>query len=157
MARWREFDLVAKTWTIPAERTKMNVEHVVPLTDEAVALLPEAGKPEALVFPGRTRGEPLSDATMLKALRTLRDDDATVHGLRARSGRGARGDGYARDCRAALDTAWAMTWSVRMPNYVLRQAAALMEEWSVCGERGGGSSADRGAAVVGLPHSGVGV
>ena len=83
LARWREFDLEARTWTIPAERTKMNVEHVVPLTHEAIALLPKPGKPDALVFPGRTPGEPLSDATMLKALRNLRDDDATVHGLRA--------------------------------------------------------------------------
>jgi integrase len=83
LARWREFDLQAKTWTIPAERTKMNVEHVVPLTDGAIALLPDLGKPDALVFPGRTRAEPLSDATMLKALRTLTKDDATVHGLRA--------------------------------------------------------------------------
>lgn len=83
LARWREFDLEAKTWTIPAERTKMNTVHVVPLTDEAIALLPAPDKPDALVFPGTKRGEPLSDATMLKALRTLRDDDATVHGLRA--------------------------------------------------------------------------
>jgi integrase len=83
LARWREFDLEAKTWTIPAERTKMNVEHIVPLTDEAIALLPKPGKADALVFPGRTPGEPLSDATMLKALRNLRDDGATVHGLRA--------------------------------------------------------------------------
>lgn len=83
LAVWREFDLQAKTWTIPAERTKMNVEHVVPLTDEAIGLLPDPSKPDALVFPGRTGSEPLSDATLLKALRSLRDDDATVHGLRA--------------------------------------------------------------------------
>jgi integrase len=61
----------------------MGREHVVPLTDEAIALLPAPGKPDALVFPGAKRGKPLSDATMLKCLRAQRDDDATVHGLRA--------------------------------------------------------------------------
>ncbi len=82
-ARWAEFDLETKTWTIPAERMKMEQPHVVPLTEEALALLPERGKPDALVFPGAKRGEPLSDATMLKVLRTITKDDATVHGLRA--------------------------------------------------------------------------
>ena len=61
----------------------MGVEHIVPLTDEAIALLPEPGKLDALVWPGTKRGEPMSDATMLKCLRSVRDDDATVHGLRA--------------------------------------------------------------------------
>ncbi len=78
----------AKTWTIPAERTKMNIEHVVPLTDEAIALLPEPGRADALVFPGRTRGQPLSDATMLKALRNLRDDDPPSTDSGASSGPG---------------------------------------------------------------------
>jgi integrase len=38
-ARWREFDLAAKTWTVPPERFKSNSVHVVPLTDEVLALL----------------------------------------------------------------------------------------------------------------------
>jgi integrase len=38
-ARWREFDLRAKTWTIPAARFKSDSEHVVPLSDDMVALL----------------------------------------------------------------------------------------------------------------------
>jgi integrase len=82
-ARWREFGLEAKTWTIPAERMKMEQPHVVPLTDEVMALLGDVGKSDALVFPGIKPGEPLSDATMLKVLRTITKDDATVHGLRA--------------------------------------------------------------------------
>lgn len=40
-ARWREFDLHARIWTIPAERFKMNTQHRVPLTDDMVALLEE--------------------------------------------------------------------------------------------------------------------
>jgi integrase len=38
-ARWREFELERKTWTIPAERFKSDSEHMVPLTDDALAVL----------------------------------------------------------------------------------------------------------------------
>jgi integrase len=38
-AQWREFDLKKKIWTIPAERMKGGAAHVVPLTDEMLALL----------------------------------------------------------------------------------------------------------------------
>ena len=37
--RWSEFDLVKKIWTIPADRMKADASHVVPLSDDAVALL----------------------------------------------------------------------------------------------------------------------
>jgi len=38
-ARWREFDLEKRLWTIPAARMKMDVAHVVPLTDGAIEIL----------------------------------------------------------------------------------------------------------------------
>jgi integrase len=38
-ARWREFDVEKRLWIIPAERMKMDAAHVVPLTDEVLALL----------------------------------------------------------------------------------------------------------------------
>jgi len=38
-APWSEFDLAKKTWTIDQARFKSNVEHVVPLTDDVLALL----------------------------------------------------------------------------------------------------------------------
>lgn len=38
-ARWREFDLDARLWSIPAERMKMDVPHVVPLSGMALDLL----------------------------------------------------------------------------------------------------------------------
>jgi integrase len=40
-ARWREFDLDKKLWTIPPERMKMDGAHAVPLSDDAIALLEE--------------------------------------------------------------------------------------------------------------------
>jgi integrase len=85
-ARWCEFDLDAKTWTIPAERMKGDREHVVPLSDEAVALLralPRVAH-EELVFPGRRAGRPLGHDRMLDRLRALPGcADFTVHGLRS--------------------------------------------------------------------------
>ncbi len=38
-ARWREFDLNKKLWTIPPERMKADAPHLVPLTDSVVAIL----------------------------------------------------------------------------------------------------------------------
>jgi integrase len=38
-ARWREFDLPNKLWTIPPERMKGGAAHAVPLSDDALALL----------------------------------------------------------------------------------------------------------------------
>ena len=38
-ARWSEFDLVKKLWTIPAERMKADAAHIVPLSDDVVAVL----------------------------------------------------------------------------------------------------------------------
>jgi integrase len=38
---WSELDLGRKLWTIPASRTKNKREHTLPLTDAALALLPE--------------------------------------------------------------------------------------------------------------------
>jgi integrase len=38
-ARWREFDLGKKLWTIPAERYKTDAPHIVPLADDAIAVL----------------------------------------------------------------------------------------------------------------------
>jgi hypothetical protein len=38
-ARWSEFDLERKRWAIPAERMKADAPHVVPLTDDVIAIL----------------------------------------------------------------------------------------------------------------------
>ena len=38
-ARWSEIDLEAGLWTIPASRFKANSTHLVPLTDDAVAVM----------------------------------------------------------------------------------------------------------------------
>jgi integrase len=79
-----EFDLKAKTWTVPAERMKAERAHIVPLTDRALAIVAEAikdAKPEAVAFPG-LRGKPMSDMTLAAVLRRM-SVDATAHGFRS--------------------------------------------------------------------------
>jgi integrase len=85
-ARWNELDLDTATWTVPAERMKMGKAHVVPLSPAAVEVFKRAAtlRSEAaeLVFHGAKRGKPLSDMTLLKVLRDLKEP-YTVHGFRS--------------------------------------------------------------------------
>ncbi len=55
MARMAEFDLEARTWTIPSERTKNRRQHTVPLTERALEIVARAfekGKGGEFLFPG---------------------------------------------------------------------------------------------------------
>lgn len=86
-AEWCEFDLDNAIWIIPAERMKMKTEHVVPLAQQALAILSEL-KPiscgSRFVFPGRNRDKPISNNTMLFALyRMGYKGKMTGHGFRA--------------------------------------------------------------------------
>jgi integrase len=38
-ARWTEFDLTEKVWNVPPERNKSRANHIVPLSDETLALI----------------------------------------------------------------------------------------------------------------------
>lgn len=82
-ARWEEFDLAERTWTVPGDRMKAGKPHTVPLSDRALAIVErmnEARRCE-LVFPGH-RDKPLSDMTMAKVLRDAKLP-FTVHGFRS--------------------------------------------------------------------------
>lgn len=81
---WREVDLEAGIWTIPAQRMKAGKEHRVPLTAAAIAALGQAGKPNKLVFESETKkGKPISDMSMTAVLRRMGREDITVHGFRS--------------------------------------------------------------------------
>lgn len=74
-ARWEEFDMEAKRWTIPAERMKMKTPHIVFLSRQAaevLELLRELSGSEELLFPGeQNRKKPMSNMTILKALERM--------------------------------------------------------------------------------------
>ena len=88
-ARWEEFDFDKKLWTIPVERKgrKKGLEHLVPLSRQAVEILNEL-RPLTdaypLLFPGRSdRTKPRSDTVFLMALRRLGyEGRQTGHGFR---------------------------------------------------------------------------
>ena len=88
-AAWAEIDLEAHEWRVPANRMKSNVEHRVPLSDAAMAVLQRAlplrNNHSDLIFPSPARrGRPLSDMTLTKVLRDSGlADRATVHGFRS--------------------------------------------------------------------------
>jgi integrase len=85
-ATWREIDLEAALWSIPADRMKAAREHRVPLTPRAVEILTELTElstgPDAYVFPGQKEGRPLSVMAMDMLLRRM-NVDFTVHGFRS--------------------------------------------------------------------------
>lgn len=89
MAEWKEIDLDAAVWRIPSTRMKMQREHVVPLSDQALAILKEAQELTGAgryVFPSvRTALRPMSENTLNAALRRLGygSDEMTSHGFRS--------------------------------------------------------------------------
>ena len=96
-AEWPEFELEAAEWRIPAEKIKIRLAHIVPLSTQAIAILTELmpltgqgipGKPDAprFLFPGaRTRTRPMSNNTVNAALRRIgyTGEQMTAHGFRA--------------------------------------------------------------------------
>lgn len=80
-ATWDEIDMDAGLWTIPAERMKADREHVVPLSEQALALLralPRLGT-STLVFPAAD-GRELSDATLAKCIKLMHEADVKAGG-----------------------------------------------------------------------------
>jgi integrase len=86
-ARWNEFDLLDKTWTVPAARIKAGREHRVPLSVRALSILEEMrahrSADDSFVFPGGKPGKPLWNATFLMLLRHMGRSDLTTHGFRS--------------------------------------------------------------------------
>ncbi|MDX2471596.1 MAG: tyrosine-type recombinase/integrase [SAR324 cluster bacterium] len=88
-AEWSEIDLEAAEWRIPAEKMKMKVIHLVPLSTQVIAILEEL-KPYTgtgkYLFPSiRNLSRPMSENTINASLRRLGYDKSEIcaHGFRA--------------------------------------------------------------------------
>jgi integrase len=83
-ARWSEIDLGKKVWTLPPSRMKGGVQHRVPLSERAVAILRILAKIKAdeFVFRSQRKNRPLSHPAMRMTLCRMKAD-ATVHGFRS--------------------------------------------------------------------------
>ena len=85
-ATWDEVDLEAGLWSMPAERMKMARPHHVPLAPQTLDAFERAKAFSApctnLVFPGMRLKQPMSDMTLMKAMRDF-ELPYTVHGFRS--------------------------------------------------------------------------
>jgi len=84
-ACWPEVDFEAKTWTVPKERMKAGVEHIVPLTERTLAILTDVKAITGntrLVFPARSGKKPISNMAFLMLLRRMKLE-ITAHGFRS--------------------------------------------------------------------------
>lgn len=102
-AEWAEIDFEAREWRIKAERMKMRQQHIVPLSDQAIAILreiqPLTGE-TPFVFPTpRSNKRPLSDNGLLAALRRMgyEQGTVTVHGFRSTASTLLNEQGWNRD------------------------------------------------------------
>jgi integrase len=84
---WRDIDLIAKEWRPFV--TKTDFHHIVPLATQAIQIL-EAVQPltghQEYVFPSsRGNGRPMSDGTIITALKAMGydSDTMTAHGFRS--------------------------------------------------------------------------
>jgi integrase len=136
-ANWSEIDLKAKVWTVPADRMKMSVEHRVPLTPAAIAVLNAVAihgtKPDAYVFPSQKPDSPLSNMSMLMLLGRMKIDDVTPHGFRSsfRDWAGEETDHPREVAEAALahQVGNAVEAAYRRGDSLAKRRR-LMEEWS---------------------------
>ena len=102
-AQWSEVDFDKEEWRIPAERMKMRQPHIVPLSDQAIDILlnlKDATGDGKFLFPStRTASRPISDVTMLNALRRMgyQKEEMSVHGFRSIASTLLNELGYNRD------------------------------------------------------------
>ncbi|EIF8962028.1 integrase domain-containing protein [Vibrio parahaemolyticus] len=87
-AKWSEFDLDNRVWTIPAERMKKRKEHRVPLTEEVIHLLSIMDSMKVnseYVFPSiKDPKKPMHSQTANMAIKRMGFDGRLVsHGLRS--------------------------------------------------------------------------
>ncbi len=136
-ARWEELDLASGRWDIPAERMKMKMPHIVPLSAQAVNLLKTlhliTGH-SALLFPGeRDHEKSMSNNTILKALdRMGYKGRMTGHGFRGVASTLLHEMGYDHahiELQLAHQERDQVSAAYNHATY-LKQRAKLMQDWS---------------------------
>lgn len=76
-----EIDQEEKLWTVPKDRIKgkkgaRKRDHVVPLTDQTLAILRDLPQADEYLFPGGIPGEPLSNAAMAAVIDRMNENRA---------------------------------------------------------------------------------
>lgn len=140
-ARWSEFENLdgnEPVWRIPAERTKMKREHLVPLAPQALEVLRElrgltGSDASPFLFPSASREGCMSNNTMLYALYRLGyHSRATVHGFRAMASTALNEMGYRPDVierQLAHQERNAVRAAYNRAEY-LSERSAMMVQWA---------------------------
>ncbi|MCG7932627.1 MAG: tyrosine-type recombinase/integrase [Candidatus Thiodiazotropha lotti] len=137
-AEWLEIDIDKAEWRIPAEKMKMNIVHIVPLSSQSLSVLrdiqPLTGRGK-YVFPSvRSLRRPMSENTVNAALRRLgyTKDEMTGHGFRSMASTILNEQGWHRDA-IERQLAHAERNSVRAAyNYAehLPERVRMMQAWA---------------------------
>jgi len=136
-ARWVEIDVESKLWTIPAARMKKKKEHIVPLTDQCIALLefmkPISGHREHVFPADRNSRTHINSSTANMALKRMGYSGQLVsHGFRALASTTLNEQGFDFD---VIEAALAHTGkdevrnAYNRANYLARRKP-VMEWWS---------------------------
>ncbi len=132
---WDEVDLNSRTWEIPAIKMKARRPHRVPLSDQAIAVLVEAGEltgRSGLVFPSKhDSAGPMTPQVVARVLERA-NIQATIHGMRSafRDWAAEQSGASWAVCETALaHSVGSSTEQAYMRSDLFEQRRVLMEQW----------------------------
>lgn len=133
-AEWSEIDLEKKQWRIPGEKMKKSRDHIIPLCDFLISLLPEIkgmNTRDKYLFEGMEYGTHLNRETPRINLRRA-GLNSTAHGLRALAATILEEKGYPEPViKAALSHAKGsgdLTTAAYLRSTFYDERASMMEE-----------------------------
>ncbi len=139
-ATWGEIDLVGQLWVIPKDRMKTDVEHAVPLSPAACAVLQKAKQlhnasiePGSLIFPSPVKSGALSDTAVSKVVKLLAGKQATVHGFRSTfRDWGSETTDFANEVgeKALAHAIDSKTEAAYRRGALLKKRRAMMDQWA---------------------------
>lgn len=136
MMEWSEIDFENKIWRIPAERMKMALPHLVPLSRQAIelleGLLPLTGRKQ-YVFYNHSTAKPMSSNAILCVIRTMGyNGKMTGHGFRGLASTTLHEQGYMHDAieiQLAHRVGNAVSQAYNHAQH-LEYRIKMMQEWS---------------------------
>ena len=136
MMKWEEIDFDNKIWRIPAEKMKMALPHLVPLSTQAIelleSLLPLTGR-KPYVFYNHSTAKPMSSNAILCVIRTMGyNGKMTGHGFRGLASTTLHEQGYMHDAieiQLAHRVGNAVSQAYNHAQH-LEYRVKMMQEWS---------------------------
>ncbi|MFC4952542.1 tyrosine-type recombinase/integrase [Acinetobacter puyangensis] len=136
LMEWEEINFEEKLWRIPADKMKMALPHIVPLSTQAIEIV-EALKPitghKQYVFYNHSTAKPMSSNALLCAIRTMGyNGKMTGHGFRGLASTTLHEQGYMHDAieiQLAHRVGNAVSQAYNHAQH-LEYRIKMMQEWS---------------------------